>query len=40
MTDPERPRLTFFFPAYNEEENVEETTRRALGIGHWRMPSM
>ena len=30
MTDPERPRLTFFFPAYNEEENVEETTRRAL----------
>ena len=30
MTDSERPRLTFFFPAYNEEENVEETTRRAL----------
>ena len=30
MTDPERPRLTFFFPAYNEEENVEETVRRAL----------
>ena len=25
-----RPRLTFFFPAYNEEENVEETIRRAL----------
>lgn len=25
-----RPRLTFFFPAYNEEENVEETVRRAL----------
>jgi glycosyltransferase involved in cell wall biosynthesis len=25
-----RPRLTFFFPAYNEQENVEETTRRAL----------
>ncbi len=30
MTDPARPRLTFFFPAYNEEENVEETVRRAL----------
>ena len=30
MTDPERPRLTFFFPAWNEEENVEETVRRAL----------
>ena len=30
MTDPERPRLTFFFPAYNEEENVAETVRRAL----------
>ena len=28
-TDP-RPRLTFFFPAYNEEENVAETVRRAL----------
>ena len=27
---PARPRLTFFFPAYNEEENVEETVRRAL----------
>lgn len=26
----ERPRLTFFFPAYNEEENVETTVRRAL----------
>jgi glycosyltransferase involved in cell wall biosynthesis len=25
-----RPRLTFFFPAYNEQENVEETVRRAL----------
>jgi glycosyltransferase involved in cell wall biosynthesis len=25
-----RPRLTFFFPAYNEEENVEQTVRRAL----------
>ena len=25
-----RPRLTFFFPAFNEEENVEETVRRAL----------
>ena len=25
-----RPRLTFFFPAYNEEENVETTVRRAL----------
>jgi glycosyltransferase involved in cell wall biosynthesis len=32
MTDaaPARPRLTFFFPAYNEEENVEQTVRRAL----------
>jgi glycosyltransferase involved in cell wall biosynthesis len=27
---PARPRLTFFFPAYNEEENVEQTVRRAL----------
>ena len=25
-----RPRLTFFFPAYNEEENVDETVARAL----------
>jgi glycosyltransferase involved in cell wall biosynthesis len=25
-----RPRLTFFFPAYNEEENVDTTVRRAL----------
>ena len=30
MTAEDRPRLTFFFPAYNEEENVEETVRRAL----------
>lgn len=30
MTDWERPRLTFFFPAFNEEENVAETVRRAL----------
>ena len=30
MTDPGRPRLTFFFPAYNEEENVTETVGRAL----------
>ena len=32
MTDAARarPRLTFFFPAYNEEENVAETVRRAL----------
>jgi glycosyltransferase involved in cell wall biosynthesis len=33
MTDapsPTRPRLTFFFPAYNEEENVAETVQRAL----------
>jgi glycosyltransferase involved in cell wall biosynthesis len=28
--DPTRPRLTFFFPAFNEEENVAETVRRAL----------
>jgi glycosyltransferase involved in cell wall biosynthesis len=26
----ERPRLTFFFPAYNEEENIETTVARAL----------
>jgi glycosyltransferase involved in cell wall biosynthesis len=33
MTGPAsapRPRLTFFFPAYNEEENVESTVERAL----------
>jgi glycosyltransferase involved in cell wall biosynthesis len=30
VTDPERPRLSFFFPAFNEEENVAETVRRAL----------
>ena len=34
MTDPpapsDRPRLTFFFPAYNEEENIERTVERAL----------
>jgi glycosyltransferase involved in cell wall biosynthesis len=30
MTDPARPRLTFFFPAFNEEENVAETITRAL----------
>jgi glycosyltransferase involved in cell wall biosynthesis len=30
VTDPERPRLTFFFPAYNEEENIAETVRRAI----------
>ena len=30
MTDQSRPRLTFFFPAYNEEENLAETVRRAL----------
>jgi glycosyltransferase involved in cell wall biosynthesis len=29
VTDP-RPRLTFFFPAYNEEENVERTVELAL----------
>jgi glycosyltransferase involved in cell wall biosynthesis len=29
MTDA-RPRLTFFFPAFNEEANVAETVRRAL----------
>jgi glycosyltransferase involved in cell wall biosynthesis len=28
--DPARPRMTFFFPAYNEEANVAETVRRAL----------
>lgn len=33
MTDArpdERPRLTFFFPAYNEEENIERTVQLAL----------
>jgi glycosyltransferase involved in cell wall biosynthesis len=30
VTDSERPRLTFFFPAYNEEENVVEMVRRSL----------
>ncbi|HEX9609319.1 MAG TPA: glycosyltransferase family 2 protein [Candidatus Limnocylindria bacterium] len=30
MTDAARPRLTIFFPAFNEEENVAETVRRAL----------
>jgi glycosyltransferase involved in cell wall biosynthesis len=35
VTDPEagsapRPELTFFFPAFNEEENVESTVARAL----------
>jgi glycosyltransferase involved in cell wall biosynthesis len=30
VTDPERPRLSFFFPAFNEEENVAETVHRAL----------
>jgi glycosyltransferase involved in cell wall biosynthesis len=28
--DRPRPRLTFFFPAYDEEENVERTVERAL----------
>jgi len=30
MTDADRPRLTVFFPAFNEEENVGETVRRSL----------
>ena len=33
MTDTEpssRPRLTFFFPAYNEQENIERTVELAL----------
>jgi glycosyltransferase involved in cell wall biosynthesis len=32
MNDPAGalPRLTFFFPAFNEEENVTETVRRAI----------
>jgi glycosyltransferase involved in cell wall biosynthesis len=30
VTDSDRPRLTFFFPAWNEEDNVEETVRRAV----------
>lgn len=29
-SDAPRPRLTFFFPAYNEQENVEGTVERAL----------
>lgn len=29
MTDA-RPKLTFFFPAFNEEQNVAETVRRAI----------
>jgi len=28
-----RPRLTFFFPAYNEQENVERTVELAGGRG-------
>ena len=28
--DDARPRLTFFFPAYNEEENIERTVELAL----------
>jgi glycosyltransferase involved in cell wall biosynthesis len=30
VTGADRPRLTFFFPAFNEEENVTETVRHAL----------
>jgi glycosyltransferase involved in cell wall biosynthesis len=30
IASPARPRLTFFFPAYNEEENVERTVQLAL----------
>ena len=30
MAGEPRPRLTFFFPAYNEEENIERTVERAL----------
>jgi glycosyltransferase involved in cell wall biosynthesis len=33
VTDAEpasRPRLTFFFPAYNEEENIDQTVAKAL----------
>ncbi|HLA65557.1 MAG TPA: glycosyltransferase family 2 protein [Candidatus Saccharimonadales bacterium] len=30
IASPPRPRLTFFFPAYNEEENIEQTVERAL----------
>ena len=32
MSDADRPTLSFFFPAHNEEENVEETVRRALEL--------
>jgi len=30
LAAPSRPHLTFFFPAYNEEENVERTVQLAL----------
>ena len=30
MSEITRPRLTFFFPAFNEEENVDATVRHAL----------
>jgi len=31
-----RPHLTFFFPAYNEEENVERTVQLASSrSGRW-----
>lgn len=30
MNDTGRPRLTFFFPAFNEEENVERSVQLAL----------
>ena len=30
LAAPSRPNLTFFFPAYNEEENVERTVQLAL----------
>jgi glycosyltransferase involved in cell wall biosynthesis len=36
----ERPRLTFFFPAYNEEENVERTVRLALDVVGSLVPSI
>ena len=40
ISEPAPPRLTFFFPAFNEQENVEETVRRALSEIGSLVPSM
>ncbi len=39
-TTEARPRLSFFFPAYNEAENLEEAVRRALADIGPLVPSM